>query len=147
MVIDRTEAGQAAVNLFRRAALPVPLNPVLITSGHEITLDTGTWHVPKELASTLQVLFQYRRLRVAKLPERQMLVKELLAFRVKVTAATSETIESCRERDHDDLVLAVAMAAWIGECLGLGPLEFAMSPSTPLGSNAARWGHFGLGRH
>ena len=27
----------------------------------------------------------------------------------------NETFESWRERDHDDLVLAVALAAWLGE--------------------------------
>jgi hypothetical protein len=42
-------------------------------------------------------------------------VQELLAFRVKVTASANETFEAWRERDHDDLVLAVATAAWVGE--------------------------------
>jgi hypothetical protein len=40
---------------------------------------------------------------------------ELLAFRAKVTASANETFEAWRERDHDDLVLAVATAAWVGE--------------------------------
>jgi hypothetical protein len=42
-------------------------------------------------------------------------VQELLAFRVKVAASANETFEAWRERDHDDLVLAVAVAAWTGE--------------------------------
>jgi hypothetical protein len=44
-----------------------------------------------------------------------MLVQELGAFRVKITASANETFEAWRERDHDDLVLAVAMAAWVGQ--------------------------------
>jgi hypothetical protein len=29
--------------------------------------------------------------------------------------SAQETVESWRERDHDDLVLATALAAWVGE--------------------------------
>jgi hypothetical protein len=46
-----------------------------------------------------------------------MLRKELQAFRVKVTANQNESFESWREQDHDDLVLASAMAIWAGERL------------------------------
>jgi hypothetical protein len=38
-----------------------------------------------------------------------------LAFQVKVTASAHETFGSWRENAHDDLVLAVALAAWLGE--------------------------------
>jgi len=34
---------------------------------------------------------------------------------VKVTTAGNETFEAWRERDHDDLVLAVGIAAWVAE--------------------------------
>jgi hypothetical protein len=44
-----------------------------------------------------------------------VLVTELRAFKVKITAAANETFESWRERDHDDLVLAVALACWLGQ--------------------------------
>jgi hypothetical protein len=40
---------------------------------------------------------------------------ELRAFRVKLTPAGNDTFESARERDHDDLVLAMALAVWAGE--------------------------------
>jgi hypothetical protein len=36
---------------------------------------------------------------------------------VKITEELNETFESWRERDHDDLVLAVALAAWAAEAL------------------------------
>jgi hypothetical protein len=79
--------------------------------------DGAGWHLPnKELVGVLQVLLQSRRLRVARsLPDAAAPVRELEAFRVKVTVAANETFEAWRERDHDDLVLAVAMAAWVGE--------------------------------
>jgi hypothetical protein len=60
------------------------------------------------------VLLQNRRLKVAKaLPETEVLMKELKDFRVKVNPATAhESYEHWREGDHDDLVLATAMATW-----------------------------------
>src|SRR5262249_20623470 len=47
-----------------------------------------------------------------------ILAKEMQAFRVKITTTGNETFEAWRERDHDDLVLAVALAAWLGERIG-----------------------------
>jgi hypothetical protein len=79
----------------------------------------------KELVASLQVLLQTRRLKVAKtLPEAATLVRELETFRVKVTEAANETFGAWREGQHDDLVLAVALAAWVGEqCLACeGPV-------------------------
>ena len=49
----------------------------------------------------------------AKLAE--VLTKELLTFKVKITTAGNETFEAWRERDHDDLVLALAVALWYAE--------------------------------
>ncbi len=42
------------------------------------------------------------------LPLASVLAEELAAFRVKVTLAGNEQFEAWREKDHDDLVLAVA---------------------------------------
>jgi hypothetical protein len=117
LAVDQTGVGRAVVDMIRDAGLYAQLSPVLITAGHATTYgEDGAWHVPKkELVSTLQVLLQGARLKIARVPDREVLVKELLAFRVKVTAAGNETFESWRERDHDDLVLAVALAAWMAE--------------------------------
>jgi hypothetical protein len=58
---------------------------------------------------------QDRRLKVVGgLPLASLRADEPAAFRVKVTLAGNETFESWRERDHDDLVLAVALALWVG---------------------------------
>jgi hypothetical protein len=70
----------------------------------------------KDLVGVLQVLLQARRIAVAStLPAAATLVEELLAFQVRVTAAAHETFGAWREGRHDDLVLAVAVAAWAGE--------------------------------
>ena len=47
------------------------------------------------------------------MPESATLVRELGSFRTEVAAKPDEV--SWREREHDDLVLALAVAAWQGE--------------------------------
>jgi hypothetical protein len=47
-----------------------------------------------------------------------MLARELAAFQVKVSTSAAEEMGAWREGAHDDLVLAVAVAMWLGEhCL------------------------------
>ena len=118
LAVDQTGVGRPVVDLLRRARVGAWLRPITITAGHKATPDDGGgWCVPKkELVGVLQVLLRARRIKVPlSLPEAQTLVQELLNFRVKVTASANETFEAWRERDHDDLVLAVAIAAWVGE--------------------------------
>jgi hypothetical protein len=116
--VDATGVGRPVVELLRSPPLPVRLAPITIIGGHATTiLADGSVHLPKkELVSTLQVLLQSRRLRIAKsLPDAEVLVREMQNFKVKITTATNEVFEAWREGDHDDLVLAVAIAAWLGE--------------------------------
>jgi hypothetical protein len=117
LAVDQTGVGRAVVDLIRRARPQAIIRPIAITAGHAVVPDEAGWHIPKkELVSVMQVLLQSRRLQVARmLPMAPMLIRELETFRVKITANANETFESWRERDHDDLVLAVAMAAWVGD--------------------------------
>jgi hypothetical protein len=63
---------------------------------------------------------QTRRIRIAEtLPEATTLVKVLENFRAKIAPnATSDLLADWREAPHDDLVLAVAVAAWYAERFG-----------------------------
>ena len=64
----------------------------------------------------MQVMLQARRLKVApSLPEAATLVRELTTFQVKITPAANEVFGAWREGQHDDLVLAVAIAIWQAE--------------------------------
>jgi hypothetical protein len=118
LVVDGTGVGAAVIELLDAQGLNAELTRVIITGGQSMNRgDDGSYHVPKkELVGVLQVLLQARRLLIAKgLEHARTLAKEFQTFRVKVTAAGNETFEAWRERDHDDLVLAVALAAWLGE--------------------------------
>jgi hypothetical protein len=116
VVVDQTGVGRAVVDMLRRAIGWVV--PVTITGGHAVTMsEDRSFHVPKkDLVTCLQVVMQSRRLRIARgLHEAAILVRELQQFQVKITAAANETFGVWREGQHDDLVLAVALACWWAE--------------------------------
>ena len=120
LVLDYTGVGRAVCDLFVAADLGVPLCPITITGGDTITPDGDGWRVPKrELASIVQVLLQTSRLRFASaLPLVATLTEELLNFRVRLAASGHDSYgagQEWRERNHDDLVLALSMAVWRGE--------------------------------
>lgn len=123
LVVDQTGVGQAVVDFLATRPLRATLERVVITSGQQTTRGvSGAWHVPKkELVACLRALLPSRRLQVAALPERDLLIQELQRFRVKITAAARETFQAWRAGDHDDLVLAVALACWWAERQGVSP--------------------------
>jgi hypothetical protein len=92
---------------------------ITITGGDSVTkAEGGGLRVPKrDLASAPLVLMQNGQLKIAEgLALAPVLKKELLNFKVKINIATGhDSYEAWREGDHDDLVLAVAMACWCGE--------------------------------
>ena len=117
LIVDQTGVGRPVVDMLRRARPKACIRPITITSGNAVVPDGAGYHVPKkDLVSAMQVVFQSRRIQVARsLPNAAVLMKELESFRVKITTSGNETFEAWRDRDHDDLVLAVAMAVWMGE--------------------------------
>lgn len=125
LVVDATGVGSAVCEMFQQELIKANVAggfvAVTITAGSAVTQGPGPgqWRVAKQqLASILQVLLGHRRLHVAAdQGEAKTLVRELGTFTVKITPAGNETFSSWRERDHDDLVLAVALGLWAGESL------------------------------
>ena len=118
LAVDQTGVGRPVAELLERVGGVYDLTRVVVTSGHaDSWAEDGSRLVPKrDLVGVLQVLLQTRRLRIAgQLPEAAILERELLAFRAKTPTAGAEVAEAWRERPHDDLVLAVAFACWLGE--------------------------------
>lgn len=95
------------------------LRPVTITAGSGATaVGAGFRVAKKQLVSILQVVLQSDpgRLRIdPSMKFAKTLVDELSNFKVKITEAANESFEAWRERDHDDLVLALAIAIWVSE--------------------------------
>lgn len=121
LVVDRTGVGRPVVDMLADRLRTVPgcrMLAVTITSGQSARrADPGGIRVPKkELVDALQALVSGRRLRVARsLPAAAALVCELESFRVRLTKGGREKFGAEREGQHDDLVLAVALAAWAAE--------------------------------
>ncbi len=116
--LDATGVGAPVVEMIYRCGPQATIRPVLITSGHAVGGDTACYHVPKrDLVAAVNVLLQSDRLEIpASVPSALVLVKELQEFRARITAAGNETFAAdWREKAHDDLVLALAIAAWLGE--------------------------------
>ena len=128
--VDQTGVGRAVLRMLEdqlRDQVTCLFCAITITVGGTVaTAAGGGILVPrKELVGTLRILLQARRLLIPRtLPLAETLVRELQDFRAKVPAAggAADSVEAWREGPHDDLVLALALAAWCGE-RGLPPLH------------------------
>lgn len=118
LVVDATGCGRPVCDVFSQAGLR--LIPITITAGNKATFEGGEWHVPKrDLVSVVSVLLQSGRLKLSsELPESQTLIQEMLNFQVRISASGNDQYASWRDRDHDDTVLALAVAAYYGERVG-----------------------------
>jgi hypothetical protein len=133
LAIDGTGVGRPIVDLFIQANLSASIVPVLITAGHAARLaEDGYRHVSKVLlVGALRSLSDRKLLRFAKgLALAKTVEKELANFKTKITLAANETF-ACdwREGQHDDLVLATAIAAWVGENVHTGGWEVTTDES------------------
>jgi hypothetical protein len=111
LLVDATGVGRAVVDLMRDRGLPV--EAVVITSGLEPTSTYNEHHVPKrDLVAALQVLLQTGRLKVStEIPEGAAFAQELGNFAVSISPAGHDSYGAARA-GHDDLVIAVSLAAW-----------------------------------
>lgn len=114
LVIDQTGVGRPVFELALKAGLEAI--GVTITGGDSVTWQGKTARVAKRiLVSTVSAVMQTGRLSLAEDMEGlDALQKELSDFRVKVTDSAND-IYSAREGTHDDLVLSLALALWVGE--------------------------------
>jgi hypothetical protein len=113
LVIDGTGVGLAVLELFDAAG--VAYEAVSIHGGAVTTHEGRMWKVPKKtLVAAVQVPMQDKRLTVdpPKLRYARELRAELGNFRYQITASAHEQFAAWREADHDDLVLALALACW-----------------------------------
>lgn len=116
VLMDKGNAGTAVEEMF--AHIGVRVIPVLIHGGFRTSYERAdrTYHVPKrDLVGAAQVALENKRLEVsASLPHAGILLEELRNFRGTVSEAGHDRYEA-REREHDDLVLALSMAVWFRE--------------------------------
>lgn len=119
LLVDFTGCGRPVVDMLKQAHLrPTPIS---IHGGDRVSHEGMDYRVPKrDLVGTVAVLLQQQRLQIAEtLPLTPVLTHELLNFKVQIDPSTAhDSYSAWRERDHDDLVLALALALWWGEFRG-----------------------------
>ena len=115
VILDGTGVGKAAVELFRHSNFN--LSVFTLIAGDQMVQDGSSYRIPKrDVISTTQVLLQTGRLKIARsLTHAVLLARELVNFRFKVTSKGPEDALDWREGPDDDLVLALAIAAWQAE--------------------------------
>ncbi len=113
LLVDKTGVGVAVTDLLKERGLR--FTAVTIHGGEKVTHSKGAYNVPKlDLVAALEVPFHTEALKVAEgLQLWGALREELQNFRRKVNTKTAHaSFEHWRETDHDDLVLAAALACW-----------------------------------
>jgi hypothetical protein len=113
LVVDATGVGEAVIELFE------DLKPISIWihGGVNTTHDGNKWKVPKtDLVSVMEVLIQNGKLEAPPGELTDILIEEILNFKIKKDPETGhESYSAWRDRDHDDMVLALSLACWWGE--------------------------------
>lgn len=115
LVVDGTGVGRPVVDMLRAAGIAASLTAVTIHGGDAETFVDGYYRVPKRnLCGRLAVMLQEKELRIAaELPLADVLIRELLNFKVSISKTGHDTYAGdWREREHDDTVLALGLALW-----------------------------------
>lgn len=104
VALDAAGPGSFGTDLIRKQKLNIGLFPIIITGGEEShSLKSGSTSVPrKELLHNLRALVEIGTVVFAQgLRHRDRLIRECSGVKASGTSA-----------DHDDLVIAVSLAAW-----------------------------------
>jgi hypothetical protein len=130
LIVDHTGCGRPIVDQLRQAGLS--LIAVSLHGGDTVSHVGANYRVPKrDLVGAVQMPLQQQRLQFAEaLPLTPVLTQELLSFKVKIDPATAhDSYSAWRERDHDDLVLALALALWWAERTARGRVpDISLAP-------------------
>jgi len=114
LIIDRTGVGRAVMDIFHTAEV-YPIG-ITIHGGERVIMENSMhYRVPKrDLVAAAIKYLQNGFLKIAAtLPHADTLKRELQNFRLKIDPKTAhDSYTHWRDGDHDDLVLAVALACW-----------------------------------
>jgi hypothetical protein len=127
VAIDATGLGRPVLELAQRKLRQWPTG-VIITGGSTASVTGSLWRVPKEdLVGATSVALQNRRLHAARqLPDLVTLLDELKAFSYEATTAGTSYGNDARA-GHDDMVVALMLAAYLSERSSYTPVTDATS--------------------
>jgi len=140
--------GNAVLEMCDEMELEV--TPIVITAGQLASHKENKYFVPrKELITSLVVVVQERRIKIAQMGDITEIAKdELRNLRLKVREQTqNELIEPEHASQHDDIVLSLGMGLWVAmqehstEMVYLDRMEEDNAAQTPThGYDVANWG-------
>lgn len=113
LLVDKTGVGRGVTDILKERGLK--FTGIVIHGGESTHNTNGDYHIPKkDLVAAVEVPFDNDTLKIAEgLDLFGVLREELQTFRRKQNRKTSHvSFEHWRDSEHDDLVLAVAMACW-----------------------------------
>ena len=111
LLVDATGCGQPFLEILRKQRMGVLISPIAITSGGTGSFSHGIERVPKKaLMANANYILASAALSVEPgMSGLKQLREEMEAFRVRTSRAGTD---SFRTGQHDDLVLAFALATW-----------------------------------
>jgi hypothetical protein len=109
VVVDGTGVGTPVVDMLRAADLGCQMTAVTITGGEKPTGGSARVCLPKkDLIASVQLALEKGEMKIARrMSEVRTLVRELMDVRI-----SGERIGADRAGEHDDLVIALALACW-----------------------------------
>jgi hypothetical protein len=109
LAVNATGVGAPVVDMLRAARLGCDLAAVTITGGERASRAS----VPKrDLMAGLQVLLENGQLKIGKLKEGSRLMRELTDVTMSTSGAGRVRMGADGYGEHDDLVIALALACW-----------------------------------
>lgn len=115
LVVDGTGVGAPVVDMLRRAGLGCEVTAVTITGGERESRSGTAWNVPKrDLIAGVQLGLEKGELRIARhMKDVGALVRELVDVRITAGLGLGRVrIGADGSGQHDDLVIALALACW-----------------------------------
>jgi hypothetical protein len=112
LVIDASGVGRPVSDMLIGSGLS-PVSVTITGGSRAVRGSNGFWKVPKaELVRTVAVALESGSLMIARgMPAGDAFLREMKAFGVMIGASGRARFEA-RGQEHDDLVLAVALALW-----------------------------------
>jgi hypothetical protein len=114
LVMDATGVGAAVLDLLRGAGLGCGIEPVILTGGERERYKAGAWRLPKrDLITGLRVMLEKRELGLSRrVAGADLLARELGAMASRATSSGRVSFGAWQAGEHDDLVVATALACW-----------------------------------
>ena len=138
LVVNATGVGTSALELLEDELSRLRIVAVRVSAGDQASEGDAAWRVPQqELVAAVQVLEQQGRLEMAdELPDYPALRQQMDAYKVVAGAGGRNRYDPSA---GDDLVLALALAAWWGELMSPAQVEMVVGDFSAFSQEALEY--------